>query len=319
MDYNNELIFPIFDKIKVSTKTFIVMTNLSINIKLLFFYLPITNYVLVPKRRGRKKKGEVIDPNKDIQSGSIITLEFENNETRGIDIKNKKKIKSKKRGCYFRNAVTVVMVIDNKNINFKISCNGHFQITGCKNTIQASNCVKYIWNYIKDTTDIFILKDSELSVTFVPVMRNIDFSLGFNIDREKLDEYINTKTSYNSLLETSFGYTGVNIKIPVSNDINDLQLKQIKYINNEWTEDIYVPFQFYLDNLKLKERDKKVKKERFNTFLVFHSGKAILSGINAGFQKPSYDIFTNIIKKCYNIIKEEIKTVEKIKKKKKLL
>ena len=48
-------------------------------------------------------------------------------------------------------------------------------------------------------------------------MRNIDFGLNFYVDREKLDEYFNTCTDYHSLLETSFGYTGVNIKIPISN------------------------------------------------------------------------------------------------------
>jgi TATA-box binding protein (TBP) (component of TFIID and TFIIIB) len=319
MDYNNELIFPEFNTIKVSTKTFIVMTNLHINIKSLFNYLPITDFVLIPKRRGRKKKCEIVDPNKDIISGSIITLEFENEDIRGVDLKKKKNLKSKKRGSYFRNAVTVVMIIDNKKINFKISCNGHFQITGCKNTAHAATCVKYIWGYIENSTDIYTLKDNELIVTFIPAMRNIDFNIGFNIDREKLDEYINTKTPYNSLLETSFGYTGVNIKFPIENDINTLQLKQIKFINNQWVDGFVVPFQYYLDTLKDKERAKKIKKERFNTFLVFHSGKAILSGINAEFQIKSYLSFLNIIIDCYSIIKEDIIYIEKKKKIKKII
>ena len=82
--YNNELIFPEFNTIKVSTKTFIVMTNLHINIKSLFNYLPITDFVLIPKRRGRKKKCETVDPNKDIISGSIITLEFKKQKKRKL-------------------------------------------------------------------------------------------------------------------------------------------------------------------------------------------------------------------------------------------
>ena len=70
-----DLKFSNFDDIKVSTKTFIVMTNISLNIDNLFKFLPITDYILVPKRRGRKKKNEPDDPNKNLLSGSIITLE----------------------------------------------------------------------------------------------------------------------------------------------------------------------------------------------------------------------------------------------------
>lgn len=87
---NTDLIFPEFDDIKVSTKTFIIVSNLSIDIDKLFDYLPTTEYILIPKRRGRKKKIEQEDPNKDIKSGSIVTLEYQD-KLRGIDIKKKKK------------------------------------------------------------------------------------------------------------------------------------------------------------------------------------------------------------------------------------
>ena len=66
-----------FKDIQVSTKTFTAMTNLQINIKELFEYLPITPYMVIPKKRGRKKKGEQIVTNQDINWGSIITLKAE--------------------------------------------------------------------------------------------------------------------------------------------------------------------------------------------------------------------------------------------------
>ena len=40
--------FPRFEDIPVSTKTFIVMTNITINISKLFEFLPVTEYVIVP-------------------------------------------------------------------------------------------------------------------------------------------------------------------------------------------------------------------------------------------------------------------------------
>lgn len=315
MNLTNTLDFPDFDSILVSTKTFIIMTNFKINITELFNFLPITDYIVIPKRRGRKKKCDKVDPNKDIVSGSIITLEL-CEELRGVDLKKKKISKKKKRGSYFRNAVTVVMFIDNKKLNFKISCNGHFQVTGCKTTSHAAICVKYIWDYIKDNTNIYTLNETIPSATFIPAMRNIDFFLGFKVNREKLDEYINTQTDYTSLLETSFGYTGVNIKLPVYNKITDLELKQMKYIDNIWVENFTTSFQTYLDVLKPKEQEKKIKKERYNTFLIFHSGKAIMSGVSADFQRRSYYDFLNIIKECYPIIKENLQEYPSIKEKK---
>ena len=298
LNYDNlassKLVFPDFDKIKVSTKTFIIMTNIALNIDKLFNYLPITPYIVVPKRRGRKKKNEPEDPNKDIPTGSIITLEYQNN-LRGVDMKKKKKKNDdKKRGNYFRNSVTIIMVIENKRINFKVSRNGKFQMTGCKKDDHAEQCVKWFWKYIQHSKDIYSFSDIEpkpdidtdtdsedddyeikkeklkqqnklesvLKAMFIPAMRNIDFGLDFFVDREKLDEYFNTCTDYHSLLETSFGYTGVNIKIPIKKSILELQLKQITCVDGEWIEPSFVPFNDYLKHLPKKDVDKKLKKTK---------------------------------------------------------
>jgi hypothetical protein len=297
--------FKKFEDIPVSTKTFIVMTNLTIDIHKLFEFLPITEYMVVPKRRGRKKKNTVVDPNKNIADGSIITLDLANN-IRGVVLKKKKK-KEGKVNDYFRNSVTVVMVIDGKKINFKISRNGKFQMTGCKQDFHAENCVKYIWEYLKDTTDIYTLPESKsFKALFIPAMRNIDFSLGFVLDREKLDEYFNMHTNYYSLLETSIGYTGVNIKIPVKKCITELQIKELTYKEGNWLSPKFIPYQNYLDTLKPKEQQKKLDKERFNTFLVFHSGKTICSSMCEEFARDTYYEFLEIIKQNYKQFEEKL-------------
>lgn len=317
---NKQLKFPEFDDIKVSTKTFIVMTNLILNIDKLFNFLPISDYILIPKRRGRKKKNEPVNPNKDISSGSIITLEYQNN-IRGVDLKKKKK-KVKKRGNYFRNSVTIVMAMEGKKINFKVSRNGKFQMTGCKEDEHAELCLKWFWMYIKDSEGIYQIKEGgkegeeckeenlkprgNFKIIFIPAMRNIDFNLNFVIDREKLDEYFNTCTDYHSLLETSFGYTGVNIKIPVKKSINELMLKELIYIDNNWSKPNFVHYSQYLEMLSDKDMTKKLNKLRYNTFLVFHSGKTIMSGMEATFMKDVYYEFLNIIKDCYDIIEERL-------------
>lgn len=294
------LFFKDFDDIKVSTKTYVISLNVKLNTVKLFEKLPITPYVVVPKRRGRKRKVQIEDPNKNIQEGSIITLSLGNN-VRGVLLKKRKK------NTYFRNSITIVMIIDGKNINFKIGKNGTIQMTGCKCIEHAYKCVKYLWNCIKYDNDMCEYTNTEITATIIPAMRNIDFSLGFNVDRPQLDTYINMNTDYNSLLETSFGYTGVNIKIPVTKNISEL--KQLVYICGEW-EERNISYSSYLNSLSPKEKAKKINKQHYNTFLVFQSGKIIMSGTSSELMKDVYYEFLDIIRDCQHIIREKDYDIE---------
>ena len=78
-----------FENIEVSTKTIIAITNWNLNIDKIFDILPTTNYIVVPKKRGRKKKEEKEDPNGILEDGSIITIKYKD-RLKGVDLKNKK-------------------------------------------------------------------------------------------------------------------------------------------------------------------------------------------------------------------------------------
>lgn len=299
---STEIKFPKFEDNKISTKTIIANTNLNLTIEELYKILPITDYTVIPKKRGRKKNISVDDPNKDIPTGSIITVKYENN-VRGVDIKKKK---NKNRGKFFRNSITVIMIIDGKKINYKVSKNGKFQITGCRTNHQAKTCIKYFWEYIMEHKSMYTISRGEhLEALFIPAMRNIDFSLGFFVDREKLSHYINLMTEYYSMLETTFGYTGVNIKFPVTRNIADMKLKKLVNIGSKWIE-TETNYMEYLNLLPLKEKEKKLTKDRFVTFLCFHSGRIIQSGLNAEFMRDEYNIFIDIIKRCHKEIEEKL-------------
>jgi TATA-box binding protein (TBP) (component of TFIID and TFIIIB) len=314
-----------FDEIPVSTKTFIVMTNLTLDIANIYETLPITDYIVVQKKRGRKKKNALPDPNADLATGSIITLEYLG-QIRGVILKKKK---STDGNTYFRNSVTVVMIVDGKKINFKMSKNGKFQMTGCKSDSHAEKCVKGIWNLIRSDTSLYTLPDPKdptkrckdptgvpLTMIFIPAMRNIDFGLGFCVDREALDEYFNSYTKYCSLLETSIGYTGVNIKGPVSKNITDLMLKRVECKNDriismdiaQPDSDIRTEINYvdYLNLLPPKDKVKQLKKERYNTFLVFHSGKVIMSSLCEDFARDEYYNFLDIINKNRDQFEEKL-------------
>ena len=299
--------YPDFDDIVVSTKTFIVKTNLVIDLKKLFEYLPVTDYVMLPKKRGRKKKMSFEEQNKDVVNGSIITMKYEN-QIKGVDLKIRKS--KKKKSKWFRNSFTVVIVIDSKPINFKICQNGMFQITGIKFDSQAEECIKFVWSliYNQEGTIYNFSKGSHLEAIFIPAMRNIDFSLGFHVDREKLTKYMNSQTEFHSLLETSFGYTGVNIKFPIKDDIRDMKLKKLSFPNGFCTGAVesFMTYGNYLVDLPEKEQIKKIKKNRYTTLLVFHSGKIILSSITAEVSKPAYNYFHDIIRRCRGEIEEKL-------------
>jgi len=298
------LSFPKFDDIEVSTKTFTASTNLNIEYRELFNSLPITEYIVIPKKRGRRKKGEQPDPNKDIPEGSIVTVKCEG-DIRGVELKPKKPKPNNGRNTWFRNSITVVIILD-KPINFKVCKNGTFQMTGCKTHEHAERCVKYIWEYIKDKPDIYsFTRGDTLETLFIPSMRNIDFSLGFSVDREKLNRYMATQNEIHCLLETSFGYTGVNIKIPLEKDIRTMRVIKMTYVSGDWKYK-QTTYNEYLDNLTEKERNRKLKEDRYNTFLVFHSGKVIMSGLIAEFMSDKYTDFLKIINRAYPYIEERL-------------
>ena len=181
-----------------------------------------------------------------------------------------------------------------------------FQVTGCKLDIHPEQCVKYIWSFIKDKTDIYTFsKGSHLETLIIPAMRNIDFSVGFLVDREKLARYMSVQTEFHSLLETSFGYTGVNIKIPITEHISKMEIKKLVYKDCKWVENM-TTYDEYLNHLSKKEQTKKMEKDRYNTFLVFHSGCIIFSGLTAKSMRNVYYYFLQIIRRCYNQIEERL-------------
>jgi TATA-box binding protein (TBP) (component of TFIID and TFIIIB) len=303
-----------YEKLQVSTMTIVAHTNIVISdSQKLFNCLPITNYEIKEKKRGRKKK--IVDPvvENNLQPGSIVFLEYEMNK-KGVQVK-KKRDTSKK---FFRNSVTIVIAVEDdrlttKLVNIKISKNGSFQITGCRSVEQVEKSVIYIWNQMKKFKDIynFVGNDRDFTITFIPAMRNIDFQLNFNVDREKFDDFFNKETRFDSLLDTSAGYAGINLKAPFDKPISELVLK-IMTIKDGSEEIVFSQktYQDYLDGLKVKDRNMKTKKKRSHTFLVFQSGQVILTSLNAEYAKPVFEEFVRLVFKNKDRLIEQIDNEE---------
>jgi hypothetical protein len=317
-----------FDSIKVSTKTVIITSNLNVDIEKLFDTLEIYDHEI--SRMGKIKKTEIetmlrshwptqipIMKKKDkfeaycqrmnVPTGTIMSVEHEN-FVRGMKL-IAKKVKGgvNKKTKYFRNAITIVMFIDNKFINFKLPRQGKIQMTGVKDDTQITSCLKYLWLHLNKHPTLFSLLDdvTKLITTIRIVMTNIDFNLGFTIDRENLDRHINNNTTFYSLLETSFGYTGVNIKIPFKHRNTNIATLVYDLTNDEWNEGV-ITYEEYLLTLTPKDRKKELKKRRNNTFLVFYSGTAIMSGMTKEYMKDVYFTFIKLIADARHSIEEKL-------------
>jgi len=276
---------PEFSDIKISTQTIIAVSNLVFDLNLLYNYLPVTEYTVVKRKRGRKKKVEIVDPNKNIPVGSIISVQNKTN-VRGAVLKKKKESKT-----YFLNSVTVIVTLeDDKMINVKVSKYGKFQITGCKKKEHFINCIRYIFANVKKAESyigekIYTMKNNEAEprMVFNIVMKNIDFKVGFSIQRDKLDTFMSMNTDFTSHYEGSIT-TGVNIKLqsehPYEPNLNQLIIKT----DSEY-EIVSVPYSEYLSFLDEKELKKEMKKVKFHTFLVFCSGSIIQSGSGPDMEK----------------------------------
>lgn len=272
------------DNIKVSTKTIIGTSNLQIDIQKIFLNYPLGNDTLG-------------DYNVNIQ-----TIYY-GSERRGVPINEKKKKKKS-----FRNAVNLIAYVNtHKKINFKVSKNGKFQLTGCKSEENAIELVSYFINKLFKSCPnaVTILKGIGIKVYFQTVMTNVDFSIGYFINRQKLDELMNKETSHYSLLETSCGYTRVNIKFLLESKWWELPIPIIicKDINKdifEWQR-YYEPFNEIVE-IPIEKKQKK----KYNTFLVFHSGNIIMSGMMKETMEKQYEIFINLLKKWRPEIEEKI-------------
>lgn len=275
----------LFDQYPISTQTLIISTNLIIDCQQ--FYDSI--HTVMVSRPPIGKTRMLVQQTDQVEDGHIVFAQYKNSY-KGMIFK---KISEK----YFLNSVTIIMKISNKFINIKVSNKGKLQITGCSRTEYAVIILKRFWELIRDQKALWSFQeDTQFKASIIPVMCNINFAIDFQINRESLNQIINTQTEYISILEPSDGYVGVNIKISTEEEpLENILLDQYIYNGKEW-EKSYTKFVDYIQTLTPKEQKKKIAKCFVNTFLVFYSGKVIMSGgISYTNRKRAYESFMNII------------------------
>lgn len=269
-----------YDEIKVSTKTVIAVSNIMVDIEGVYRHFPLEEEI-----SSTLEPGEI----------AVRTIYY-GADRRGVSLPEKRKKKKS-----FRNAINVICSVDpnsTKTINFKLSKNGKFQMTGCKSEDQASRVVSYFIEQLLThcREHVTVNKNQSILVFFQTVMTNIDFSIGFKINRQKLDEYMNKYTEHHSLLETSCGYTGVNIKYELNRKWWDVQVPVLVCEDASGSSSMLEWKQSTAPLSQLMEiPTEKKQKKKYNTFLVFHSGNIIMSGMLRDTMKDDFDVFVRML------------------------
>ncbi len=287
-----------FEELGTSTKTVMVYANVNFDFKRLFRKLPITE-VDVPLTKKKK-----LPDMKKVKAprNAIISLRH-GNEFRGIV--TKPDIVKKEGGTnYFLNQTTCILSLGEKNLHIMIFKN-KLKIAGSKETEQANEAVHLLWKHILKISKSYEMMENETVPRFIfdVVMTNVDFKLGFKIDRKKLNNLMNNprykKHVFMSRFETT-GSTNVNIKMHCNVPDN------FYYTCMILEEGKKPKFVKYKENIFDEKKDKK--KEKYTTFLVFRSSKVIESGRYYESMRDSYNYFTENIIKYKDLIEEKIKT-----------
>lgn len=300
-----------FNKIPISTISFIMYTNLEIDIPKAFHYFCIdpTKY----EKNNKKKKVKLYN----YEPGSVLYVNY-GNQSRGTHYKVKRrktsnKIVKKTKYNYFLHTLQLIMTLDNnKIVGVKIPRTGNFHITGAKSTDQFYTCFEYIFSALKKCEEISgekiiyiknILGDgksellnekSKIHIRFQIIMTNIVSEIGYKINRQEIDTFLNNETDEFTSEYRPDKTPSVKIKIRIPKEINyrpDLIEVFYDFLGNHSAPKL-IPYSVIFNDLN-DDLKKKVSKQKFFSYLLFSSGKFILSGLGH-YLKDSYEKFMNI-------------------------
>jgi hypothetical protein len=267
------------------TTTFIAAMNWTIDHILLFEHISIPELKNNPFS---SKKNELLFP---VPNGTVLRVKYKD-ITKKVHVRGYLPLGKEDEGC-FRNSTTVVMFID-KVIVMKIPPTGKIQIAGCRNEDQVYKSVHAIWKHIQKIakTHPGVIKIPEREtpkIIFNPVMNNLSISIGFNINKKKIHEFLYRETEF-FVIPNDAKYAGITAKLKVDN-LKQLPMVMNRFINNRWYKSL-VTWNDYLSILHPKDRVKEDKAIRYHTFLIFHSGRIIQSSPRYELMEQVYNMFT---------------------------
>ncbi len=184
---------------------------------------------------------------------------------------------------YFLNQLTIVLSLEKSPMLNIMMFKDSIKIAGCKEVDDAVEAVIILWqDYLVNNTSLWKLKPGEKipQFQFETVMKNVDFKIGFPIEKNELNALMNDEKYADRIFMSQYeptGQTNVNIKMysrrPVDfkYDCLCMPLPDKKGVGKN-------PYFIKTDELTFKNPKKKGKGSKYMTGIVFSSSEVILSG-----------------------------------------
>lgn len=297
-----------FSSFKVSTMTVMAYSNVTFDLAKIYEGLPVTDV----EYKVKKKSGLPEIKSVNAEEGAIVSLRHRN-AFRGI-ITNPEAVKRQDTKKYFLNQVTCILSVGGRNLHIMIF-RGNFKIPGCQNIQQAKKTVETLWKYIAEIPESYVLKEENTEPSFFleTVMMNVDFCLGFLIDRQALNTVMNSEQYEENVSISYFEPTknpSVNIKVRSSPPLDYEYEIMVFSKQEEWGYRIVMG----TENSYIRKR----KQKKHTTFLVFASSKTIVSGKYTETMRKACTSFFRIIDENKEKITDSSTFIEKKQKKTKL-
>lgn len=208
---------------------------------------------------------------------------------------------------HFLNQVTFLISIGKSPILNVMMFKDSLKIVGCKDVEDASEAMLILWqDFISKIPNSWSSTNNKRAYfLFDIVMKNVDFKLGFKINRSKLNTLMNEKVYSNVIFMSQYvstGNTNVNIKAYLEKPKNYKYDVLVIPLDSK-----YKPYYTTFD----KNIYKKKKKKKTVTFIVFASSEVILSGRYDSVMKDRYKFFVNAVFNNRKYIEETIRRPNK--------
>lgn len=334
-----------FADIPVSTQTFTVRSNIQ-HIELHRFYDELEP---MDPDSSPGEVGETVDGAR--REAAIICVKFQQHKKGcdpEKDLKTKRKRTTSKEQetpkRNFQNCITLIIQIE-KRINIKIFKNGVFQLTGCKDIDNVRRCIKLILTELskvnkrvlaaqpsetdangpEESADLqsvatkgsssacfqFEEGSDDFVIYIKSAMRNIDFDLGFKVNRTLLAKRLTFiyEDDDDVIIPDAIG-NKMDVKVKLRITREELEHLPVTKITNPTHNEPKEEEILYKNCLHIIEPDKKKLetklKDKFVSISVFQNGKVLLSAMDASIQEKYYEWFTNLISEIEDDIKPPV-------------
>lgn len=200
---------------------------------------------------------------------------------------------------HFLNQLTVVLSVGTQPLINIMLFKDNLKLAGCKSIDDAMEAILVLWqDFILPNPDLWKLKKGASNPRFLfeTVMRNVDFKIGWPIERPALNELMNDPLYEDKVYMSQFestNHTNVNIKMYAERPadftyevlIIPLNPKKSPYVTR------------YKENPYKSEKKKKreAKEDKYVTFIAFSSSEIILSGRYDSNMEEMYNFFVHTV------------------------